>query len=127
MNHMGEFISALELQRLVEVGLAAAHRGRVARARAVFEGLLTYDPAFRSARIGLAFTHLVVDEFERAEELLKNELPAGGPDDDEARALLALNYQLAGRSDEARVIQQELAGRAGAAGELARALLEAGK
>ncbi len=124
---MDEWISETQRQHLVEVGLAACHRGRVARARAIFEGLLAFDPAFRPARIGLAFSHLVVDGFDRAEDLLKNGVLAGHPDDDEARAMLALVYQLAGRPEEARALQLELAGRTGPAAELARALLEAGR
>lgn len=124
---MAEWISAKQLQRLVEVGLAAVHRGRVLRGRTIFEGLLAYDPAWRPARIGLAFSHLAVDGFDRAEELLKDGVLADHPDDDEARALLALNYRLAGRLEEARALQLELAGRTGAAAELARTLLEAGR
>jgi predicted Zn-dependent protease len=101
---MSETITQQQLSRLVDAGLAATHAGQVAGARALFENLLRYKPGFAPAQIGLGFTHLVVGDYARAEEILSNDVLARNPADAEALALLGLAYTLQQKTDEARAV-----------------------
>ena len=107
---------------LLELGLAGVHLGRPAESRAIFEGLLAYDPSLEAtARIGLALTHLVVDDFEPAESLFQSVL-ATWPDSQEARVLLGLTYKLSKRPEQAAALLNQAAGEGGPAADLAQAL-----
>jgi Flp pilus assembly protein TadD len=98
---MTDLIDDTQLARLVDVGLAAAHLGKPGEARAIFEHLLAYKPGHTPARIGLAFTYLVCDDFGKARTLLEDEILAQNPEDGEALALLGLLQGFAGESGEA--------------------------
>jgi thioredoxin-like negative regulator of GroEL len=74
-------IDETQLARLVDVGLAAAHLGKPGEARAIFENLLVYRPDHAPAKIGLAFTYLVCDDWEKAEAILRDEVLAKNPRD----------------------------------------------
>lgn len=113
-------IDQAEFSRLVDVGLAAAHLGDVARARDLFENLLRYKE-HAPARIGLALTYLVVGDFDKAADILKDEVLASHPDDAEALALLGLAESFAGRSGEG-VRAFERVPRDSAAGKLVEAV-----
>ncbi|MDR3159397.1 MAG: tetratricopeptide repeat protein [Zoogloeaceae bacterium] len=93
-------IDNTQLSRLVDVGLAAAHLGKPGEARAIFENLLAYRPGHAPARIGLAFTYLVCNDFEKAQTLLSEAL-AENPQDGEALALLGLAQSFAGKPEDA--------------------------
>jgi tetratricopeptide (TPR) repeat protein len=110
-----------DLAKLVEIGLFAAHSGQVARARALFEGLLQAVPNRVSAKVGLHLTELVVNDFAKAEDGLR-EVLAGHPDHAEAKALLGLCLALAGRTGEAGPVLGEVMAGSGPAAELARVL-----
>ncbi|GHU32814.1 hypothetical protein AGMMS50256_23580 [Betaproteobacteria bacterium] len=105
-----------ELSRLVEAGLAAAHRGEVARARALFENLLLYKD-FAPVHIGLALTYLVAGDFGQAETILKNDVLAANPADADALALLGLTLSFAGRVEEGAALFERVP-KEGAAGKL---------
>jgi Flp pilus assembly protein TadD len=109
------------IQRLVDIGLTGVYRGRVAESRAVFEGLLAYNPALTAARIGLAFSHLVVDDFETAETMLQSILTTD-QDNPEALVMLGLVYKLAGRGDEAAETLTKVPSNGGPSADLAREL-----
>jgi cytochrome c-type biogenesis protein CcmH/NrfG len=70
---------------------------------------LRYRPDFVPARIGLGFTHLVVGDYARAEEILSNEVLAEHPADPEALALLGLAYTLQQKADEAKAVFSRIA------------------
>ena len=109
------------LTKLLEIGLFAAHSGRVAQARTLFQGLLQASPDLVPARLGMAVTQIVTNEFDQAEAGLDSVL-AGRPGDPEALALKGLCLGLAGRLEEAGKILTEIEGAAGPAAEMARAL-----
>ncbi|MDR0379889.1 MAG: tetratricopeptide repeat protein [Candidatus Accumulibacter sp.] len=94
-------INDTQLAQLVDVGLAAAHLGRPGEARAIFENLLVYKPGHVPAQIGLAFSHLVCNDFEKAETLLREKVLSQNPQDAEALALLGLALSFDGRIEEA--------------------------
>jgi Flp pilus assembly protein TadD len=112
-----------EVTRLVEIGLYAAHTGQVAKARALFEGLLKAKPKLSSAKLGLALSYLVVNEFEKAEEGFK-EVLAIDPNHNEAQALLGLSMLLSGRVEEARPVLTKATEGPAPGAELARFLLD---
>ena len=113
-------ISDAQLTRLMDIGLAAAHRGWPGPARDLFQGLLAYRPGHAPALIGLALTHMAVGELERAEAILRDEVLARRPEDAEAQALLGLTLAFGGRAAEAAAAL-ELVPREGPAGALVRA------
>jgi Tfp pilus assembly protein PilF len=88
-------IESRDIQRLQDIGLAGAHYGRPAESRAVFEGLLAYNPNLLSAKAGLALTYLVVNDFDTAQNLLK-EILAVDPNHEESLVLLGLLGKLVG-------------------------------
>ncbi|MDR1546858.1 MAG: tetratricopeptide repeat protein [Deltaproteobacteria bacterium] len=107
--------------KLLEIGLFGAHSGQVLQARNVFEGLLQAAPELTTPKTGLAFCHLVINEFEAAEKGFRQVL-ATRPDDVEAQALLALTLGLTGRVGEAEPLLAKLRGGAGPVAELAKQL-----
>ncbi|MDR1111005.1 MAG: tetratricopeptide repeat protein [Deltaproteobacteria bacterium] len=117
-------ISNPQFSCLLDVALAASHKGQVADGRTILEGLLAWKPGFLPTLIGLAFNHVVVNEFDRAEAILKDEVLAQNPDDAQAQALLGLTLNLAGRADEASEILDGLKNKAeGNEAKLAEALM----
>lgn len=57
-------------------------------------GVLALRPGFAPALMGKALSHIVVDDFDEAERLLKDEVLAAMPEDEDAQALLGLCYTL---------------------------------
>jgi tetratricopeptide (TPR) repeat protein len=108
--------------KLAEIGYFAAHNGQVPKARRLFEGLLQAAPNLGSAKLGLAFTYLVANDFPKAEEGIREAL-AADPNNNEARALLGLCLALAGREAEAAPILTEAMNGSGPAAEMARVLM----
>lgn len=115
-------LSDTQIQRLIDLANAACQKGFVDDARVMLDGVLALRPDCAPARIGLAFTHIVVDDFDGAVAILDDQVLARNPDDFDALALKGLAFMLAGRSDEAR----ETLGRVpedAAASDMARAVL----
>lgn len=112
-----------QVQRLQDIAYCATHAGNVLDARTIFAGILAIKPHSVACKIGMAFTHLVVDEFDKAESILKDDVLAANPDDNEAKALLGLNFLLAGHSEEAKAIFLLLQEQDGPACALANDLL----
>lgn len=73
-------------------------------ARAMYAGVLALRPGFAPALMGKALSHIVVDDFDEAERLLKEEVLAAMPEDEDAQALLGLCYTLARRQGEAEAV-----------------------
>jgi Flp pilus assembly protein TadD len=101
-------IDDTQLACVVDVGLAAAHLGRPGEARTIFENLLACKPEHASARIGLAFTYLVCNDFGKAEAILRDEVLAGNPRDAEALALLGLALGFDGKAEEAAAVLERV-------------------
>lgn len=115
-------LSAYDLQRLLDIANVGCHTGHVIQARTVYQGVLALKPGFVPARIGMAYSHLVLDEFDEAEGILKAIL-AANPADADAQALLGLVYTLARRPAEAATFLQPLTAGHDARAELAASLL----
>ena len=113
-------LSERHIARLLDLGNLACQKGMVGNARIIFDGVLALKPGFAPALVGLAFSHVVVDDFDRAQEILDQVL-AVNPDDADALAMLGL---LAGRRDDAERVFARLP-RDGTAADLARAIMEA--
>lgn len=117
-------LSDAQISRLLDVANAACHGGNVVDARAVYAGVLALRPGFAPALMGKAMSHIVVDDFDEAERILKDEVLAAMPEDEDARTLLGLCYTLAKRRDEAEAVLDPLAAGEGPRAELASGLLE---
>ena len=81
-------LSDTQISRLLDVANAACHRGNVLDARTVYAGVLALRPGFAPALMGKALSHIVVDDFDEAERILKDEVLAAMPEDGDAQALL---------------------------------------
>ena len=92
--------SEQQIARLLDLGNLACQKGMVKEARTIIGGVLALRPDFAPALIGMAFTHVVVDDFEGALAILDKVL-AASPNDSDALAMLGLAHMLAGRRDEA--------------------------
>ena len=69
-------LSDTQISRLLDVANAACHGGNVVDARAMYAGVLALRPGFAPALMGKALSHIVVDDFDEAERLLKDEVLA---------------------------------------------------
>ena len=112
-----------QISRLVDIGNAACQSGAVFEARQIFDGLLALNPEHRPAIIGMALSHIVVDDFAVAENLLTDLVLAKDPDNAEALALLGLAWLLGGKLDAGRTALTRIKGQEGPAGQLAKELL----
>lgn len=115
-------LTASDIQRLLDIANTGCHTGHVGQARTIYEGVLALRPDFAPARIGQAYSHLVIDEFGEAEAILA-EVLAANPADADAQVLLGLVCTLAGRSAEAEAVLQPLTAESGSRAELAATLL----
>ena len=75
-------LSDTQISRLLDVANAACHGGNVVDARAMYAGVLALRPGFAPALMGKALSHIVVDDFDEAERLLKEEVLAALPEDE---------------------------------------------
>ncbi len=89
-----------DIALLLDIANLACHKGMPAEARTIVDGVLAVRPGFVPARITLAFSHLVVDDFDKALDIL-TPLLEQWPDDADARIMEGLAYLLPGRSSEA--------------------------
>jgi hypothetical protein len=111
-----------QIVRLLDIANAGCHRGMVQEARAIYESLLVLKPGHVPARIGLALSRIVVDEFAEAEAMLRAVLDEH-PHDAEARAMLGLCLSLSGREEEARAELEAVRDSEGTGARLAGSLL----
>ncbi len=111
-----------QISRLMDIANAGCHKGMAAQARTIYNSVLELRPGHVPARIGMAMSHIVVSEFDKAEQMLRALLDEGF--DADAAAALGLCYTLADRKDEARDVLEPLAEGHGEAAALAAALLE---
>jgi hypothetical protein len=95
-----------DLKTLAEIGFCAVSMGNMLPARTIFEGLAAARPDHETPRMGMAMSHYMVDEFEAAENILRD-LMRDKPDFRLANVHLALCLILAGRKNEAVPLLQE--------------------
>ena len=108
--------------RLMDIANAACHKGMVLDARTIFDSILVIKPGHVPALIGLALSHLVVNEFSKAESMLRDILAKHG-DDADAQVMLGFCLKLMKRDEEATILLEPLKDNPGSAGNLARSLL----
>ncbi len=113
-----------QISRLLDIANAGCHKGLVLEARTVYDGILALRPGHVPALIGQALSHIVIGEYDKAEDLLKNRVLADHPDDADAKVMLGLCLSLADRKEEAGEVLRPLAEGEGSSAELARSLLE---
>lgn len=94
-------LTTAQIQLLLEISLAGSRTGQVLAARDICAAILIVKPDFAPARIALAFSHIVVDEFDEACTILYGILQTA-PDDADALIMLGLAETLANNSGEAR-------------------------
>lgn len=88
-----EVLSKEEIKFLINLGFNACAQGKVLYGRDIFENLLRFDENLQGAKIGLAFSHIVVDSFVIADSLL-NELLSKEEHNYDACAFMALSKAL---------------------------------
>lgn len=117
-------LTSEQIQRLLDIANAGCSKGHVVEARVIYQGLLAANPGLAPATIGMALSHIVVNEFAEAEKLLRDTVLAVTPDDQEALAMLGLCHTLAGQREAAEGVLAPLVDQKGPRAELAAALLE---
>ena len=108
--------------RLMDIANAACHKGNVLDARTIFDNVLVIKPGHVPALIGLALSHIVVNELAKAESMLRDIL-AQHEDDADAQAMLGFCLILMKRKEEATALLEPLKDNTDSAGGLARSLL----
>ncbi|MCR4666687.1 MAG: tetratricopeptide repeat protein [Desulfovibrio sp.] len=94
------FLEDKGISLLLDIANLACHKGMPAEARTIVDGVLAVKPGFPPATITLAYSHLVVDDFDTALDVL-TPLLKDHPDDADARIIQGLTLLLAGRKAEA--------------------------
>ena len=69
--------SERQIARLLDLGNLACQKGMVKEAITIIEGVLALRPGFPPALVGLAFTRVVVDDFDGAQAILDRVLAGG--------------------------------------------------
>ena len=113
-----------QIARLLDIANAGCHQGLVSEARVIYEGVLAARPGHVPALIGQALSHIVIGEYDRAENLLRDGVLSEHPDDADAKTTLGLCLCLAGKKNEAEDTLRPLAESEGASAALARSLLD---
>lgn len=112
-------ISDDELQLLTQIGFASVMRGRIDEARPIFDALAEFAPDNAASAIGIGLGALIRGDLDMAIRTLKKDgvtKPVGSA---EAKAVLLIALQLAGRLDEAEFVKRDVMRREGPARELA--------
>ena len=92
-----------KISTLIQIGFAGCTKGQIFQARRLFEGLLCANPEILGAKLGLAFSHLVVDDFAKADELL-DELMTKYEHDADVKAMKVFSCALQKQAEEAHAI-----------------------
>ncbi len=115
--------SEKQVERLIDVANVGCHHGYVFDARVIYESILASKPNFTPAKISLAFSHIVVDDFDNAKNLL-TEIIGENDMDIDAKVMLGLCYLLAKEKELAHELLKPLsADTTTEAGKLAADLL----
>ena len=90
-----------KISALIQIGFAGCAKGQIFQARRLFEGLLCADSELVGAKIGLAFSYIVVDDFDKADQIL-DELLVSHSDDADVKAMKFFSLALQKKSEEAK-------------------------
>ena len=90
-----------KISALIQIGFAGCAKGQIFQARRLFEGLLCADSELVGAKIGLAFSYIVVDDFDKADQIL-DELLVSHSDDADVKAMKVFSLALQKKSEEAK-------------------------
>lgn len=90
-----------KISALIQIGFAGCAKGQLFQARRLFEGLLCADSELVGAKIGLAFSYIVVDDFDKADQIL-DELLVSHSDDADVKAMKVFSLALQKKSEEAK-------------------------
>ena len=90
-----------KISALIQIGFAGCAKGQIFQARRLFEGLLCADSELVGAKIGLAFSYIVVDDFDKADQIL-DELLVSHSDDADVKAMKVFSLSLQKKSEEAK-------------------------
>ena len=82
-----------KISALIQIGFAGCAKGQIFQARRLFEGLLCADSELVGAKIGLAFSYIVVDDFDKADQIL-DELLVSHSDDADVKAMKVFSLAL---------------------------------
>ena len=83
-----ELLEKQELTALVNIAFALCLKGKVFEGREILKHLKEAEPSLMAAKVGIAFSHITVNEFDKARELL-DECLQEDPDDQDVLALKA--------------------------------------
>ena len=111
-----------QIARLLDLANLASQKGLIRESRTILDGVLAVRSEFAPALVSLAFTHIVVDDFDGALAILERTLTTH-PDDPDALAMKGLAFLLAGRRSEAEEAFSGIA-HDSAAAAMARAVME---
>ena len=100
--------NSAQITRLLDIANTGTQKGYVLEARQICSAILMQKAEFAPAQINLAFTHIVVDEFDKAREIL-NEVLEKNEHDNDAKLMLGFSYFVAGEQAEARELLSPLA------------------
>lgn len=89
-----------EVALLLDIANLACHKGMPSEARVIVGAVLCARPLFVPALVTMAYSHLVVDDFAGALEILASVLEKH-PDDYDARLIQGMAYLLDGQRFEA--------------------------
>ena len=90
-----------KISALIQIGFAGCAKVQIFQARLLFEGLLCADSELVGAKIGLAFSYIVVDDFDKADQIL-DELLVSHSDDADVKAMKVFSLALQKKSEEAK-------------------------
>ncbi len=100
-------LESAQIARLLDIAFVSAHAGKVRDANTIFDAILAVDPNSTPAKIGLGLTHIMVDQFSKAEEILL-EIIEANPNDQEALGVLSLGYLINGDTQKAKESAQKM-------------------
>ena len=100
-QEIASLLSENDIALLLDLANLACHKGFPSEARVIVDGVLAVRPNFAPALITLAYSHVVVDDFETCLDIL-NPLLTANPNDAEARIIQGLAFLLSHRPGMAK-------------------------
>lgn len=101
MAKIQDLLQENHIALLLELANLSCHKGLPTAARTIADGILALKPGFPPALISLAYSHVVVDDFDHALEILEP-LLKDNPEDSDARIIQGMALLLAQRQAEAK-------------------------
>ncbi len=102
-----ELLEKKDLTLLVNIAFALCLKGKVFEGREILKHLKEAEPSLMAAKVGIAFSHITVNEFDKARELL-DECLQEDPDDQDVLALKAFSYALEKNEDEVKELGEKI-------------------